>query len=190
MHGSVPFGTVTTANRRLSRVAPLVLVLTLATACGDNDKSAGTPTQPPRATTGGGRTIPAPTGTDTDTDTETAGTGTLVGASRDLLPLLGGSIQRFAPTQVEGKSLRIVALAGADSFWAGRSESQRILVKLRLKGSSPPKIELGQKVDFIGILTASGADADSLGLRSEADKALLETQGAYANPSVADVKLG
>lgn len=186
MHCSVTFGTVTTASRCLHRVAPLALVLMLATACGDNDKGTGTPTKPPSATTGSGRTIPAPTGT----GTQAGATGTLVAASRDLLPLLGGSIQRFAPTQVEGKSLLVVALAGPDSFWAGRSESQRILVKLRLKGSSPPKIELGQKVYFIGILTALDTNSDALGVKSEADRALLETQGAYANPSVADVKLG
>ena len=108
---------------------------------------------------------------------------------RNLLPLLKGSIKRFAPVQVEGRSLQVVALAGRDAFWAGRGKAQRILVKMRLKGGSPPKITLGQKVGFIGLLTAAPADAGALGVSSSADKAQLAKQGAYVDASAADVHL-
>jgi hypothetical protein len=109
--------------------------------------------------------------------------------TRNLLPLLQSKISRFAPTQVEGKSLKVVALAGPQSFWAGRSSTQRLLVTMRLKGGSPPKITIGQKVDFIGLLTDLATDAGALGVRKAADTTLLEQQGAYVDASAADVKL-
>lgn len=183
---------VTPAIRRLRRVAPLAFVVVLTAACGGDKKGTATPKEPepppPSATTRSGDTTPMPT-VPTGTGTKPARKGTLVMGKRNLLPLLGTSIQRFAPTQVEGKSLRIVALAGPEAFWAGRSSSQRILVKMRLKGGSPPKITVGQKVAFIGLLTASGKDAGALGVTNDADKALLEKQGAYVDASAADVKL-
>jgi hypothetical protein len=178
---------MTPAARRLRRVAPLALVVVLATACGDDNKSAATPSKPPSATTRSGDEVPAPTVP--TGSVKAGGKGTLMMGTRNLLPLLGGSIGHFAPTQAEGKSLRIVALAGLDSFWAGRTKSQRILVKMRLKGGSAPTLTVGQKVDFVGLLTASVAGAGALGVRNDADRTLLEKQGAYVDASVADVKL-
>jgi hypothetical protein len=177
---------LTPATRRLRRVAPLALVVVLAAACGDNNKS--TATQPPGTTTGRYATKP-PTTVPTATGTKGTRKGTLVTGKGNLLPLLGGSIRHFVSKQVEGKSLRVVALAGPESFWAGRSGRQRILVTMRLKGGSPPKITVGQKVDFIGVLTISVPDAGALGVRSNADKTLLAKQGAYVDASAADVKL-
>jgi hypothetical protein len=171
------------ANRRLRLVAPLALLVVLAAACSHNNtKSTATPgkyatttlSAPPKAST-------VPTGT--------AKEATLVIGKRNLLPLLKGSIKRFAPVQVEGRSLRVVALAGQDAFWAGLGKTERILVKMRLKGESPPKIAVGQNVSFIGLLTASPVDAGALGVSKSADKALLTKQGAYVDASVADVHL-
>jgi hypothetical protein len=170
---------VTPATRRLRRVAPLALVAVLATACGHNKKSTATPS----TTTTPTATVPTGTGN------KAARKGTLVIGKRNILPLLGGSIKRFAPTQAEGKSLRVVAIVSRDAFWAGRSKSKRILVKIRLKGGSPPKIRVGQKVDFIGLLTVSVANAGALGVRNRADKTLLAKQGAYVDASALDVKL-
>ncbi len=82
----------------------------------------------------------------------------------------------------------MIALVGSDAFWAGRSSSRRILVKMRLKGGSPPNLKVGQKVDFIGLLTAAPADDGALGVANDADKALLAKQGAYVDASAADVK--
>jgi hypothetical protein len=107
---------------------------------------------------------------------------------RNVFPLLKGSLRRFAPTQVEGKSLVVVTLAGPESFWAGRSGNQRILVTMR-KGENTPKITVGQKVDFVGLLTAAPADAGALRVRNDADRTLLARQGAYVVASAADVKL-
>ena len=174
------------ATNRLRRVAPLALVLVVAAACGDNNKSTATTAKSPTTITPSGKpglTVPA----------ATAGKGknrkaTLVAGKRNLFPLLKGSIKRFAPTQVEGKNLKVVALAGSDAFWAGRSRTERILVKMRLKGGSAPKIAVGKKVDFIGLLTGSIADA-SAGVTVSTDKALLAAQGAYVDASAADVTL-
>jgi hypothetical protein len=183
---------------RLRRVAPLAAVLVLAAACGDDDKGTATPQTPPGTTTtttttgttttgtrtGGTVTPPVPTGSP-----KASKNGTLVMGTRDLLPLLQTSIRRFAPTQVEGHSLKVVALAGPTSFWAGRNRKQRILVTMRLKGGDAPKIKIGQKTDFIGLLTIAAAGAGAVGVRNIVDRTLLEKQGAYVDASVADVKL-
>ena len=172
----------------LRRVAPLALIVVLATACGDNKKSTAAPkTAPPPSTT---------TTTTTKTKPPTAigggnaaGKGQLLMGKRNILPLVTGRIRRFAPTQVEGKSLKVVALAGPTSFWAGRNRNERILVTMRLKGGKPPKITVGQKVSFVGLLSVAPASAGALGVRKPADTTLLATQGAYVDASAADVKL-
>src|SRR5437899_1029225 len=169
------------AARSLCRVAPLAVVL--AAACGDNNKGTATPKTPPGTTTSSGTTPTANGGG------KSARKPKLVMGKRNLFPLLVGRISPYAPTQVQGISLKIIALAGPQSFWAGRSHKQRILVTLRLKGGSAPKITLGQQVDFIGLLTVSPADAGALGVRNHADRTLLQTQGAYVDASAADVKL-
>ena len=171
-------------TRRLRRVAPLALVLVVAAACGDNDKGTATPKTTPGTTTVSSVTPPVPTG-----NPKTSKKGTLLMGRRNLFPLLQTRIRRFAPTQVEGHSLKIVALAGPTSFWAGRNRKERLLVTMRLKGGSPPKIRLGQKVDFIGLLTSAAAGAGAVGVRNTADRTLLERQGAYVDASAADVKL-
>jgi hypothetical protein len=168
-------------TRRLRQVVPLTLVVVVAAACGDNDKGSATPKTPTGTTTLlTGTRPPSAIG---------GGKAKLVTGKGNLLPLLQGDLSRFVPTQVEGTSLKVVALAGTDSFWAGRSNKERILVTMRLKGNKPPKVTIGQKVDFIGLLTALPADAGALGVRNGGDTTLLEKQGAYVNASVADVKL-
>jgi hypothetical protein len=171
-------------TRRLRRVAPLAVVLVVAAACGDNDKGTATPQTSPGTTTSSTTTLPAPTGAP-----KASKKASLTMGTRNLVPLLKTRIRRFAPTQVEGHSLKVVALAGPTSFWAGRNRNQRILVTMRLKGGSPPKISAGQKVDFIGLLTSAAVGADALGVTNSADETLLESQGAYVDASAADVKL-
>jgi hypothetical protein len=169
-------------NRRLRRVAPRALVVVLAVACGDDNKGTATTEQSTRSVESTPTPTPkVPPGTN-------HGKGSLLMGKRDILPLLGGNLQRFAPVQVEGKDLKVIALAGPESFWAGRTSSQRILVHMRLKGLEAPEIKVGQKVDFIGVLT-EGGDAVGLGVRNNADRALLEKQRAYVDASVADVTL-
>ena len=171
-------------RRRLRRVAPLALVLVVAAACGDNDKGTATPQTSPGTTTASTATPPAPTGSP-----KASKKASLTMGTRNLVPLLQTRIRRFAPTQVEGHSLKVVSLAGPTSFWAGRKHNQRILVTMRLKGGSAPKITVGQKVDFIGLLTSAAVGADALGVTNSADRTLLESQGAYVDASAADVKL-
>jgi hypothetical protein len=179
---------VTPAAHRLRRVAPLALVIVLATACGDDNKGTATPKTPPGTTTATTKTVPSPP-PPTGGGAKTTRKGKLVMGKRNLFPLLKTSLRRFAPTQVEGKSLLVVALAGPESFWAGRNLNQRILVAMRLKGEDTPKITIGQKVDFVGLLTASPADAGAVGVRRSGDKTLLALQGAYVFASALDVKL-
>jgi len=63
------------------------------------------------------------------------------------------------------------------------------LLRARLKGTDAPKMTVGQKVDFVGLLTSAAVGAGALGVRNTADTTLLESQGAYVDASAADVKL-
>ncbi len=175
---------VTSVTRGLRRVAPLALILCLAAGCGDDGKGTATPSEPPppSSTTVSGDTTPMPT-VPTETADKGGGPSLLMG-KRNLLLLLEGDLRRFAPTQVEGKSLEVVALAGPEAFWAGQ-KPKRILVKMRVKGGPSLDVKVGQKVDFVGVLTATGDDP-SLGVRADE---LLTKQGAYVDVSAADVKL-
>jgi len=172
----------------LTRLAPLALLVLLAASCGDDEKSSNPSPQPPPSATTPSDTTPA---------TKATGSGPLTGRNRlvmgnkrNLYPLLGGSLQRFAPTQVNGYSTRVIALAGPESFWAGRSRRQRILVKLRLKGAKTPAIRVGQKATFVGLLTVtSSKEAEGLGVKDSAGQNLLETEGVYVDVSAFDLKL-
>ena len=117
------------ATRRLRTVAPLALVVVLAAACGDNNKGTATPKTPPSTTA---TTAIPPNPAPPSGRVKAPGKGKLLMGKRNLLPLLTGRIRRFAPTQVEGKSLKVVALAGPTSFWAGNSS-----VRLGLSATSP-----------------------------------------------------
>jgi hypothetical protein len=178
---------VTPANRHLRRVAPLALFLCLAAGCAGDDDGTATQSDPPPPSTAtiSGDTTSMPT---TTTPSKSGGRATLTTAAQDIFPLLGGDIGRFAPTQVEGRSLQVLTLVGRDAFWAGRAK-RRVLVKMRLKGKSPPELEVGQEVGFIGVLRPA-VEGASLGVSNDADRQLLARQGAYVDVSAADVKLG
>ena len=170
-------------SRTLRRLAPLALVALLAASCGDNDKKANTTTttQPPLAQP------------PTDTTAATGGTpskskaNTLLVGTQDIYPLLGGDLTDLAPNQVLGHSTRVIALAGPDGLWAGRSKSKRLLVKIRLKGKKAPRLRVGQKADFVGMmLQATRAQEQGL---DAADRSVLAKEGVYVIVSVADLDL-
>lgn len=167
------------------RLAPLALIALLAASCGDNDKSAGTTAA-----------LPPPPETTPAVAPPSGGSGgpprknRLLMGTRDLYPLLGASLQRYAPTQVTGKSSRVIALAGPTSFWAGSSRSKRILVTIRLKGGKAPKLRVGQKIDFVGLMVpTASADAQRLGVNDDPGQKVLNTEGVYVDVSVADLHL-
>jgi len=167
------------------RLAPLALVALLAASCGDNDKSASPPATTTAATTTTSNISTGPSGTTPiPAQPSTKGNRLLLG-ERDLYPLLAGDLTRYVPNQVTGKSVKVVQVAGVDSFWAGRNAKQRILVKLNLKGKSPAPVQAGRKVDFIGHLAlAQSKDASQVG-----GGPALRKQGVYVVVSVGDLKL-
>ena len=156
----------------------------LAASCGDNDKKSATPaTTTSTVSTGPSGTTPFPA------QPSTKGNRLLLG-KRDLYPLLAGNLSRYVPNQVRGKSVSLVQVAGIDSFWAGRNAKQRILVKLNLKGSNPPRLASGQQADFVGHLVKAGAkDASRLGVKEKTGQPMLQNQGVYVLVSVGDLKL-
>lgn len=189
----------------LGRLTLLAVVLLLAASCGGSKKGTATTANPPppSATKTGTTTTPGKLTTTATTTVETgkatttpstsggSGGGQLVMGQRDLYPLLGGSLKRYTPTQVTGKGVTVVAVEAPDAFWVGKSAKESVLVKIRLKGKSAPKVKVGQKVDFVGSLieASPGPQADSLGVKGPAGIARLAKQAAYVDVSVADMKL-
>ena len=84
---------------------------------------------------------------------------------RDLYPLLAGSLARYVSKPVSAKSATIVQVAGIDSFWAGRNDGKRVLVKIDLNGQRPPKLETGQQVSFVGRFVKAPKSGDSVGVK-------------------------
>jgi len=170
------------------RLAPLALIPLLSASCGDKDKSSSattTTTQTPTTTVSTG-----PSGTTPLPAKPSSKANRLFMGKRDVYPLLAGNLSRYVSSQVRGGSVSVVQVAGIDSFWAGRSDSQRILVKVKLKGKNPPLVHAGQQVDFVGTLKkASPQNASSLGVKDKTGQPVLQNQGVYLLVSVADLKL-
>ena len=174
------------------RLAPLALVALLAASCGDNGKKSATP-----ATTAAATTTPSTTSTDPSATTPipepppSKGNRLLFGVGeRDLYPLLAASLSRYTPNQVRGKSVKIVRVEGTDGFWAGQGATQRILIKLSLKGGKPPKLEAGRRADFVGqLMSAQGKSPILLGVKDKSGQRVLQNQGVYLLVSAGDLKL-
>jgi hypothetical protein len=171
------------------RLVPIALIALLAASCGDDDKKSASPETTAAATTtstvstGPSGTTPIPA------EPSSKGNRLLLG-KRDLYPLLAGNLSRYVPDQVRGTSVSIVQVAGIDSFWAGRSPKQRILVKLNLKGSRPPRLETGQQADFVGhLVQAQAKDTSRLGVKAKSGQPVLQNQGVYVLVSAGDLKL-
>ena len=170
------------------RLAPLALVALLATSCGDKDKgSSATPTTTESTTS---TVSTGPSGTTPIPALPSSKANRLLLGKRDLYPLLAGSLSRYVPDQVRGKSVNVVQVAGIDSFWAGRNAGQRILVKIELKGKRPPRLQAGRQADFVGHLAkAKPQDAGGLGVKGKTGLPMLQNQGVYVILSVDDLKL-
>ena len=134
------------ARMTLARLVPLALVALLAASCSGNDKKSS-------ATTTGTTTTGATGSSSGSTGARppaSSSTGRLAVGKRDLNPLLVGSLARYVSKPVSATSATIVQVAGIDSFWAGRNEAHRVLVKIDLNGKRPPRLQNGQKVSFVG----------------------------------------
>jgi hypothetical protein len=111
--------------------------------------------------------------------------GALEADGRDLYPSLGGSLESFAGEQVEGTAVPVVAVNGESSLWVGRPGNQRLLVVLNLKGEPFPRLQVGDRVDLIGMIQPNQGEYDVTDARS---KALLARQGHHAFVSVFDLE--
>jgi len=168
------------------RLAPLALAALLAASCSGNDKSSSATTTTTSATTtgatGSGNTGSRP-------PTSSSSTGRLAVGKRDLYPLLAGSLARYVSKPVSAKSATIVQVAGIDSFWAGRNDGKRVLVKIDLKGQRPPKLETGQQVSFVGRFVKAPKLRDSVGVKPKTGLPLLTKQGVYILVPISKLKL-
>ncbi len=169
------------------RLAPLALAALLAASCSGNDKSSNaTTTATTTPTTGATGSSSAGTGA---RPPASSSTGRLAVGNRDLFPLLAGSLARYVSKPVSASSATIVQVAGIDSFWAGRNESRRVLVKIDLNGKRPPRLQNGQKVSFVGRFAKAPKRGDSLGVKAKTGQPLLTRQGVYIIVPIDKLKL-
>ncbi len=169
----------------LARLVPLALVALLAASCSGNDKKSS-------ATTTGTTTTGATGSSSGSTGARppaSSSTGRLAVGKRDLNPLLVGSLARYVSKPVSATSATIVQVAGIDSFWAGRNEAHRVLVKIDLNGKRPPRLQNGQKVSFVGRFAKAPKSGDSLGVKAKTGQPLLTKQGAYIIVPIDKLKL-
>ena len=143
-------------------------------ACGDNDKGTATPQTSPGTTTTSTATPPVPTGSP-----KASKKATLTMGTRNLVPLLKTRIRRFAPTQVEGHVRQDRRARRPDIVLGGPQPQPADPRHDAAEGRERRRrSRVGQKVDFVGLLTSAAVGADALGVTNSADKALLESQGA------------
>ena len=111
---------------------------------------------------------------------------TLVVGTQDLYPALEGSLTKFANQQATGKGLSVVSVVSDETFWAGRSKVQRLLVVIDLNGQAPPKVRAGQTVDFSGQVLANDGN---YGVTEPDGTTLLARQGHHLLVSAQDLEL-
>jgi hypothetical protein len=155
----------------LARLAPLALIALLAASCSDSDKSSNQTTTTPATS--------AASGTGKRPVTPSSRDNRLAVGERDLYPILAGSLVQYVSKPVRATSATIVQVAGIDSFWAGRSQNQKVLVKIDLKGGRPVKLHEGQQVSFVGRLVKAPKQGGSLGVKGGTGQPVLTSQGAY-----------
>ena len=155
----------------LVRLAPLALVALLAASCGDKDKSSNQTT-----TTA---TTPATSLAEGTNEPPSSAANRLAVGRRDLYPLLAGSLAGYASKPVRATSATVVQVAGIDSFWAGRNQNQKVLVKIDLGGRRPVKLHEGRQVSFVGRLVKAPKQGGSLGVKGSTGQPVLTSQGAY-----------
>ena len=180
----------------------LLAVTVLAAGCGGSSKSTSPTTvqtqtgpsltpKPQPATSTRTRPLPPPSAT----NRKVARGGLVVrtrSATTNLYPVLNGSLTSYALGQVEGNAVQVLSVVGPEVFWVGKGPNQRLLIHIRLKGKKPPaKLRAGKKVHIIGQLTKNPANATAkFGVKASADKALFDTQGAFAEVSIGDLQIG
>jgi hypothetical protein len=185
----------------LALVVLAIAIVFVVRACDDDNGTGDSGTPPATETSFGTAPTTAPTFTESVPETTPGGPeppeppppgnanrgGVLQVNGNDLYPFLGGNPLRVADAQVTGQSVPVIEVAGDSSFWVGRSKTERLLIVLNLKGSSPPQVSPGQRAQFVGqLVDSAGGDH---GVTDDEGLQLLRRQGHHASVSVHDLKL-
>jgi hypothetical protein len=140
---------------------------------------------PPESTTG--QTTTNPGGPE---PVPIANSGTLVANNQNLYPFLPNTLAQFANSQATGKNVPIESIVNDETIWVGIDKSQRLLLRINLKGQAPPKLSAGQRVDFFAAMIPNPEGAtETFGVTKEEDKTLLDRQGYHGLVSVNDLKV-
>ena len=177
----------------MSRLAPLALIVLLAAGCGDKDKSSSPSTTTTASTTttrARARSRPGRAARPRSPRCPRARRNRLLLGKRDLYPLLAGSLGRYVPNQVTGKSVSVVQSRGHRQLLGREEREAADPRKDQFEGEATAATGPGQQADFVGhLVKAKPKDKDRLGVKEKSGGPVLQNQGVYVLVSVGDLKL-
>jgi hypothetical protein len=130
----------------------------------------------PETTAPTAATAPAPTAPPAP-----APAGTLIAGEDSILPIPPGGLAPYVGRTVRGEGVAVYSVVADEGFWVGTSDVDRIYVIYQTGGfESPPDVDAGQRVSFVGALHPStGELAPQFRLTEAEGLGLLQSQGYY-----------
>jgi hypothetical protein len=111
---------------------------------------------------------------------------TLTPESQAILPLAGRPpLARYVGKDVQGRGVRMQAVAANEGFWVGTSARDRVWVQLTRTRESPFKVKAGQRVWSSGRMVTNPPDfPERAGVTSAEGASLLRQQGYHIEVQV------
>ena len=120
------------------------------------------------------------------------GAGTLRAGGQSLLPVPAASmLSGMTGERATGTSVPVQSVVSDEAFWVGKSEQDRVFVRLERGSESPFKVRAGENVSFNGVLTQAGSGlAEELGVTENEGASMLAQQGVYVDVKSGNVRSG
>lgn len=116
--------------------------------------------------------------------------GPLMAGADPILPLPAEGLAPYAGRTVHGNAVPVQSVVADEGFWVGTSETDRVYVIYRTGGGeSPPDVDAGQLVNFVGSLQPATAEVDAPQFRLTEAEGLgqLRSQGYFVGVPSVDV---
>jgi hypothetical protein len=115
--------------------------------------------------------------------------GTLLAGDTPILPIPADGLAPYVGRTVRADGAPVHSVVADEGFWVGTSDVDRVYVLYQTGGfESPPDINPGQRVSFIGALQpATGDLAPQFRLTEAEGLGLLRTQGYYVDTASVDI---
>ena len=117
------------------------------------------------------------------------GTGTVLAGDTPILPLPPEGLAPYADRTIRGNAVPVLSVVADEGFWVGTSDRDRLYVIYQTGGlESPPDVDAGQLVSFVGSLEPTVGDlAPQFRLTEAEGLGYLQTQGHYISTADVDV---